>query len=55
MGNIEKHDVFYGKFGLDHLLDEVLDAVDHDLLDKNEESNGPSDYGMLNLDKPDMI
>ena len=29
-------------------MDERLDGVDHDLLD--EEDNGPSNYGMLNLD-----
>ena len=29
-------------------LCEVLNGVDHDLLDEDEEDNGPSDYGMFN-------
>ena len=33
-------------------MNEVLDGVDHDLLDEDEENNGPSDYGMLN---PDLL
>ena len=52
--NIEKLDAFYGKFDLDDLLDEVLDGVDHYLLDKDQEDNGPSDYTMLNPDFLDL-
>ena len=33
-------------------MNEVLDGVDQDLLDEDEEDDGPSDYGMLN---PDLI
>ena len=54
MRNIEKHDVFYGKFDLDDLLDEVLDGAEYDLLDEHKEDNGPSDYGMLNPDLLDL-
>lgn len=54
MRNIERYDTFYGKFDLDDLLDEVLDGVDHDLLDEDEENNGPNDYGMLNPDLLDL-
>ena len=52
MRNIEKHKAFCGKFDLDNVLDEVLDGVDLDLLDEDEEDDGPSDYGML---KPDLL
>ena len=48
--NIKKHDAFYDKRDLDDLLDEILDGVDHDLLDEDERDNGSIDYGMLNLD-----
>ena len=54
MGNIKKHNAFYGEFDLHNLQDEVLDGVDHDLLDGDEENNGPSDYGMLNPDLLDL-
>ena len=54
MRNIEKHDAFYGKIDIDDLLDEVLDGVDHDLLDEDEEGNGRSDYDILNPDLLDL-
>ena len=54
MGNIKKHNAFYGEFDLHNLQDEVLDGVDHDLLDGDEENNGLSDYGMLNPDLLDL-
>ena len=41
MRNIKNVDAFYGKFDLDDLLDEDLDGVDHDLLDRDAEQNGP--------------
>ena len=41
MRNIENVDAFYGKFDLDDLLDEDLDGVDHDLLDRDADQNGP--------------
>ena len=52
MGNIKKHNAFYGEFDIHNLLDEVLDREDHDLLNEDEENNGPSNYGMLN---PDLL
>ena len=54
VSNIKKHDAFYGKFDVDDLLGEVLDGVDHDLLDQDEENIGPSDHGVLNPDLLDL-
>ena len=51
---MEKHDAFYDKFDLDDLLDELLDGVDHGLLDEDGEDSGHSDYGMLNPDLVDL-
>ena len=48
--NIEKQDAFHDKRDLDDLLDEILDGVDHDLLDEDERDDGSIDYVMLNLD-----
>ena len=54
MSNIKKHDAFYGKFDVDDLLSEVLDGVDHDLLDQDEENIQSSDHDVLNPDLHDL-